>query len=38
MILGEVYRHREDWKFWAVGQGYANGLAGIATDYGVAIG
>ncbi|MFH5242384.1 TerD family protein [Antrihabitans sp. NCIMB 15448] len=35
MIFGEVYRHRGQWKFRAVGQGYARGLAGIATDYGV---
>ncbi|ORI21269.1 hypothetical protein BJI47_17090 [Rhodococcus sp. 1168] len=35
LIFGEVYRHRGQWKFRAVGQGYALGLAGIATDYGV---
>ena len=35
MIFGEVYRHNGDWKFRAVGQGYASGLAGIARDYGV---
>ncbi|MDT0447228.1 MULTISPECIES: TerD family protein [unclassified Streptomyces] len=35
MIFGELYRHGGDWKFRAVGQGYASGLAGIATDYGV---
>ena len=35
MIFGEVYRHGADWKFRAVGQGYASGLAGIARDYGV---
>ncbi|WP_059008295.1 TerD family protein [Streptomyces specialis] len=35
MIFGEVYRHGDEWKFRAVGQGYASGLAGIATDYGV---
>lgn len=35
MIFGELYRHGSDWKFRAVGQGYANGLAGIARDYGV---
>lgn len=38
MIFGEIYRHRERWKFRAVGQGYSNGLSGIATDYGVNIG
>jgi tellurium resistance protein TerD len=35
MIFGELYRHQGDWKFRAIGQGYASGLRGIATDYGV---
>ncbi|MBX6387617.1 MAG: TerD family protein [Frankia sp.] len=35
MVFGEVYRHGADWKFRAVGQGYATGLRGIAQDYGV---
>ncbi|TDC74670.1 TerD family protein [Streptomyces hainanensis] len=35
MIFGELYRHGTEWKFRAVGQGYASGLAGIASDYGV---
>ncbi|WP_283843859.1 TerD family protein [Kitasatospora humi] len=35
MVFGELYRHSGDWKFRAVGQGYASGLAGIAADYGV---
>jgi len=35
MIFGELYRYGGEWKFRAVGQGYANGLAGIARDYGV---
>jgi len=38
MIFGEIYRHGGDWKFRAVGQGYATGLAGIARDFGVNIG
>ena len=38
MVFGEVYRNGAEWKFRAVGQGYANGLAGIATEYGVNIG
>ncbi len=37
MIFGEVYRNGTEWKFRAVGQGYASGLAGIARDYGVNI-
>ncbi len=35
MIFGELYRYGEDWKFRAVGQGYASGLRGIALDFGV---
>lgn len=35
MVFGEVYRSGADWKFRAVGQGYASGLSGIARDYGV---
>lgn len=38
MIFGEVYRRDGEWKFRAVGQGYASGLAGIARDYGVNVG
>ena len=35
MIFGEVYRNGAEWKFRAVGQGYASGLSGIAADFGV---
>ncbi|WP_405901326.1 TerD family protein [Streptomyces sp. NBC_00727] len=35
MVFGELYRHGGEWKFRAVGQGYASGLAGIAKDFGV---
>ncbi|WP_338482907.1 TerD family protein [Streptomyces sp. SCSIO 75703] len=35
MIFGELYRHGAEWKFRAVGQGYASGLAGIAAEFGV---
>lgn len=38
MVFGELYRRQDEWKFRAVGQGYASGLAGIARDYGVNIG
>jgi tellurium resistance protein TerD len=37
MVFGEAYRNGADWKFRAIGQGYASGLAGIAQDYGVNI-
>lgn len=35
MVFGELYRAGAEWKFRAIGQGYASGLAGIARDYGV---
>lgn len=38
MVFGELYRHSGEWKFRAVGQGYANGLRGIALDFGVNVG
>lgn len=38
MIFGEVYRRGAEWKFRAVGQGYASGLHGIATEFGVNVG
>jgi len=35
ILLGELYRHTTGWKFKVIGQGYDNGIAGIAADYGV---
>lgn len=35
VVLAELYRRGDGWKVRAVGQGYAAGLAGLATDYGV---
>ncbi|MET8179200.1 TerD family protein [Streptomyces sp. NPDC005336] len=37
LVVVEVYRRNGAWKVRAVGQGYANGLAGIATDFGVSV-
>ncbi|MEU6461770.1 TerD family protein [Streptomyces sp. NPDC046976] len=37
LVVVEVYRRGGQWKVRAVGQGYANGLAGIATDFGVTV-
>ncbi|MFP4076233.1 MAG: TerD family protein [Halochromatium sp.] len=38
MIFGEIYRHGEEWKFKAVGQGFAGGLQSLAQDHGVNLG
>jgi len=35
MLVAELYRHREVWKLRAVGQGWADGLAGLARAHGV---
>jgi tellurium resistance protein TerD len=37
MVFGELYRRGVEWKFRAVGQGYASGLGGIARDFGVSV-
>lgn len=35
MIFGQVYRHNGEWKFRAVGQGFAGGLAAACQNYGI---
>lgn len=35
MIFGEIYRHSGEWKFKAIGQGFAGGLAPLAKNFGV---
>jgi len=35
MIFGEIYRVGADWKFKAVGQGFAGGLGPLAASFGV---
>ncbi|HCB14028.1 MAG TPA: chemical-damaging agent resistance protein C [Gammaproteobacteria bacterium] len=37
MIFGELYRHSGEWRFTAVGQGYAGGLAAMCHQYGINI-
>jgi stress response protein SCP2 len=37
LVVVELYRRGAAWKLRAVGQGYADGLAGIATDFGVTV-
>uniref|UniRef100_A0AAU1LRG5 TerD family protein n=1 Tax=Streptomyces sp. NBC_00148 TaxID=2903626 RepID=A0AAU1LRG5_9ACTN len=37
VIFGALYRRGDEWKFRAVGQGYASGPAGLAADFGVDI-
>ncbi|MDE9555941.1 TerD family protein [Xenorhabdus bovienii] len=37
MIFGELYRHNTEWKFKAVGQGFAGGLSALAIQHGITI-
>jgi stress response protein SCP2 len=37
LVGGELYRRQETWKFRAIGQGYASGLAGLAADFGITV-
>lgn len=37
MIFGELYRYKGAWKFRALGQGFKDGLAGVAKAFGVKI-
>ncbi|MDX6227647.1 MAG: hypothetical protein QOI76_1037 [Frankiales bacterium] len=36
-VFGELYLRNGQWKFRAVGQGYADGLAGVARDFGISV-
>ena len=38
MVFGEVYRNSGEWKFRAVGQGFAGGLGPLARNFGVNVG
>lgn len=37
LVLGELYRHENGWKFKVIGQGYAGGLTAMATDFGLSL-
>ena len=37
MVFGELYRHNGEWKFKAIGQGFAGGLGPLAQSFGVNI-
>ena len=38
IVVGELYRHNNEWKFSAIGSGYQGGLAALATDFGLQVG
>jgi tellurium resistance protein TerD len=35
MVFGEIYRYNGEWKFKAIGQGFAGGLAPLARSFGI---
>jgi uncharacterized protein YkwD/stress response protein SCP2 len=35
LLVGEIYRRAGGWRVRTIGQGYADGLAGLARDFGV---
>lgn len=37
MLFAEVYRHRSDWKFRAIGQGFSENFFDVAKNYGVEV-
>jgi stress response protein SCP2/predicted type IV restriction endonuclease len=37
LVVAELYRHRDGWKFRAVGQGFAGGLRALAAHFGVLV-
>ncbi|QNP72947.1 TerD family protein [Streptomyces roseirectus] len=37
LICGELYRRGEGWKFRAIGEGYSDGLRGLAVNYGISV-
>jgi len=38
LVFGELYRNGDDWKFKAIGAGFAGGLGALAASYGVKLG
>lgn len=37
MMIGEIYKHNNIWKFNAIGNGVAKDLAGLCALYGVQV-
>lgn len=35
MVVGELYRHNDEWKFNAIGSGFSGGLAALCQNYGL---
>jgi len=37
IVVGEIYRYNNEWKFGAIGSGYAGGLAALCASYGIEV-
>ena len=37
VVVGELYRHENEWKFNAIGSGYQGGLAALCNSFGVEV-
>lgn len=35
VVVGELYRHNNEWKFNAIGSGYQGGLGALVSDFGL---
>ena len=35
LVVGEIYRHGNEWKFNAIGSGFQGGLASLITEFGL---
>lgn len=37
LVFGEIYKHNDEWKFNAIGQGYQGGLKALCNSFGVEV-
>jgi len=37
VVFGEIYKHNEEWKFKAVGQGFSGGLENLLANFGISL-
>ncbi len=37
VVVAEIYRHNEEWKFAAIGAGFEGGLGALCSNFGVSI-
>ncbi|TCP57923.1 tellurite resistance protein TerA [Tumebacillus sp. BK434] len=37
VVIGELYRHQGDWKFNAIGSGFADGLQALCSNFGIEV-